>query len=150
MELLDQGFDRQSIAAQVGISVAQVSAIAAHRTMGTYGAREVTVPSPGLHDSVTSVRQERSERDELAVPLGRDLEHGSIVTWEPYEATNPHVLIVGESGFGKTYAASRLIVELARVHLPSIVFDYGQGFSLENASAPFRGSVRTLEFDLTR
>jgi DNA phosphorothioation-dependent restriction protein DptH len=42
------------------------------------------------------------------------------------------------------------MVELAHVQLPSIVFDYGQGFSLENASAPFRGSVRTLEFDLTR
>jgi len=117
--------------------------------MGTYAGREGRVLVPEPMDTRVPV-EEQPLSGELAVPLGRDLEHGSVVTWAPYEATNPHVLIVGESGFGKTYAASRLIVELARVHLPSIVFDYGQGFSLENASAPFRGSVRTLEFDLTR
>ena len=150
MELLDQGLDKESIARDVGVSAGQVSAVAAHRTMGTYGVRQVPVSVPPLKDTVVQIPREKSSPDEFMVPLGRDLESGDIVRWAPYESTNPHVLIVGESGFGKTYAASRLMVELARVHLPSIVFDYGQGFSLENASAPFRGSVRTLEFDLTR
>jgi DNA phosphorothioation-dependent restriction protein DptH len=119
--------------------------------MGTYSAPKASQEPPPAdgRDGIVIAKQ-GTVQGQFTVPLGTNVESGDVVEWAPYESTNPHVLIVGESGFGKTYAASRLIVELARVHLPSIVFDYGQGFSLENASAPFRGSVRTMEFDLTR
>jgi DNA phosphorothioation-dependent restriction protein DptH len=151
MEMLDQGLNRESIAAAVGISPGQVSAVAAHRTMGTYtNSAQSNSPVADKHETVVPVAHDTRSTDQFTVPLGVGLDDGEVVIWAPYQSTNPHVLIVGESGFGKTYAASRLIVELARVHLPSIVFDYGQGFSLENASGPFRDSVRTLEFDLTR
>jgi hypothetical protein len=36
LELLAQGFDRETIAAQVGVTPGQVSAVAAHVKMGTY------------------------------------------------------------------------------------------------------------------
>jgi hypothetical protein len=39
LRLLDKGLPREAIAKVVGISPGQVSAIAAHLTMGTYGQR---------------------------------------------------------------------------------------------------------------
>ena len=151
IELLDQGFDRDSIAATVGISPAQVSAVVAHRTMGTYThSRQSTSPAADKCETVIPVAPDTIVPDQFSVPLGVGHDDGRVVTWAPYESTNPHVLIVGESGFGKTYTASRLIVELARVQLPSIVFDYGQGYSLEDASDPPCDSVRTLKLDITR
>jgi DNA phosphorothioation-dependent restriction protein DptH len=59
-------------------------------------------------------------------------------------------LILGESGSGKTYTASRLVLELAHAHLPSIVFDYGQGFSLQHAPSLFGRGVHTIELQLSR
>ena len=44
-------------------------------------------------------------------------------------SANPHVLILGESGFGKTYTIASLSAELAQGNVVSVVFDYGQGFS---------------------
>lgn len=154
LEMLDQGADRLSIASTLGISVGQVAAISAHRTMGTYtGLRS---SSPEMPKSEPRPQKAGGDSPEIKsvqgalVPLGVDADHGQLVTWDPYASTNPHVLIVGESGFGKTYAVMRLIAELTRAHLPSIVFDYGQGFSGRQTSPLFRKSARVVELQLCR
>jgi DNA phosphorothioation-dependent restriction protein DptH len=41
-------------------------------------------------------------------------------------------------------------MELAHAGLPSIIFDYGQGFSLQHAPKAFRDRVRTVELQLGR
>ena len=69
--------------------------------------------------------------------LGTDAETGEDVYWNPDPQTgtaNPHVLVLGESGFGKTYLISALLAELAQQQIVSMIFDYGQGFS--NSAAP--------------
>jgi DNA phosphorothioation-dependent restriction protein DptH len=43
-----------------------------------------------------------------------------------------------------------LVIELAYAGIPSIVFDYGQGFSLQHAPKAFREDVRTTELQLGR
>jgi DNA phosphorothioation-dependent restriction protein DptH len=161
--MLDQGFNRESIAAKVGISPAQVSAVAAHRTMGTYSKRsEIPVieredPSSQL-TSRTGGRQaegpEAADSDQDArVFLGTSTSTGDLVYWNPDPSqgtANPHVLIVGDSGQGKTYAVSCLVAELAQLGIPSIIFDYGQGFSLDHAPKPFKHWAHAVEFELSR
>jgi DNA phosphorothioation-dependent restriction protein DptH len=157
LEMLESGADRDSIAAALGISVSQVSAIAAHRTMGTYArggdTSERTLPIEQIaSDPLSSARapRESSGVSRTLIPLGTDLDNGQPINWDPHKSANPHVLIVGESGYGKTYTASCLISELAHSSVPSIVFDYGQGFSLRDAPSEFREWARPIEFHLSR
>ncbi len=156
-QLLERGEDRHTIAQRASVTPGQVSAIAAHRTMGRYGQPHGsygTVPIDGgiSPESVepTSEPSARASSDSASIPLGVDIDTARPVVWDPYSSSNPHVLILGESGSGKTYTASRLVIELARAHLPSIVFDYGQGFSLQHAPEAFRDDVRTVELQLSR
>ena len=85
---------------------------------------------------------------EQQVPIGLDVETGSGVFWNPYPdqgSANPHVLIIGESGYGKTYATACLIAELARQRLPAIVFDYGQGFTADTAPRAFFDFAKPMQ-----
>lgn len=43
--------------------------------------------------------------------------------WEPLEAVNPHCLIVGTTGAGKTQLLKTMAAELARQGVPVVVFD---------------------------
>jgi DNA phosphorothioation-dependent restriction protein DptH len=148
-QLLADGEDRNVIAQKASVTRGQVSAIAAHRTMRR---REPLTRAHATEVEKTSIgitNQPLSDQ-RASIPLGTDLDTGRPVVWDPYASSNPHVLILGESGSGKTYTASRLVLELARAHLPSIVFDYGQGFSLQHAPPAFRDDVRTIELHLNR
>ena len=49
LELLAQGFDRETVAAQVGVTPGQVSAVAAHVKMGTYEKHWSTRHGFGIH-----------------------------------------------------------------------------------------------------
>ena len=161
LNLLSQGHDRETIAAQVGVTPAQVSAISAHVTIGTYEL------SP--HDSNEEpIQQNRKRVDSLLkaprnldrtavtfdpVLIGADAESNELVYWNPDPASgsaNPHVLVLGESGFGKTYAVSCMLTELAQRGIPSIVFDYSQGFSLDDSPHEFLQFGKPEELDAGR
>lgn len=166
LRLLAEGLDRQSIAYQVGVTPGQVSAVAAHVKMGTYASPEVTAASPipsdqrsaadqTRHASQAVVAAARTDRFVERLPaasaasfhgnlspvfLGTDAETSEDVYWNPDPETgtaNPHVLVLGESGFGKTYTISALLAELSQQEVTSIVFDYGQGFSGDVAPREF-------------
>jgi len=156
-QLLDKGEDRSIIAHLASVTPGQVSAVAAHRTMRSRGASRK--PHDGMAAGVKSTSEDvvartlglnESQPRSALITLGTEVDTKEPVLWDPFASSNPHVLIVGESGSGKTYTASRLVLELARSHLPSIVFDYGQGFSLEHAPSAFREDVRTVELQLSR
>lgn len=115
--MLAQGIDRETIAASVGITPGQVSAVAAHVKMGTY-----TLPAE-VGEGPESVPEERDRTRNLLLQLrnlegtsasqtrltpillGIDAESNEEVFWNPDPdsgSPNPHVLILGESGFGRT------------------------------------------------
>ncbi len=150
--LLDEGRDRNTIAHMAGVTPNQVSAIAAHRTMRRHERARSADSLMSLQGptSVSTATVHGGGIQSTSIPLGTDIDSSTSVTWSLYESTNPHVLILGESGSGKTYTASRLVLELARAGIPSIVFDYGQGFSLQHAPKEFREDLRTVEFQLAR
>lgn len=163
VSLLRQGLDRETIAVRAGVTPGQVSAVAAHITMGTYhgdnsaGIDEVPADEP-IQSKVSDVLQRLDARsldnEHLNdVLIGIDAESNDEVFWSPDPAggsANPHVLIVGESGFGKTYAITCLLTELARMGVPSIVFDYGQGFSLEAAPKEFLRYAKPMQINASR
>src|SRR6266404_2866312 len=137
LRMLARGEDRDTIAAMVDITPSQVSAIAAHVTMGTYelpglGESEPQLPEGQLgrirHDSFGRTGVERPPDAGNGIDpvlLGVDAESGDEVFWNPDPETgsaNPHVLVLGESGFGKTYTISCLLGELAQQRILSIVF----------------------------
>ena len=65
-------------------------------------------------------------------------------------AANPHVLIAGESGYGKTYTIAGLLAELAEERISSIVVDYGQGFSRASLPKEFDKTNGLLEIEASR
>jgi hypothetical protein len=166
LELLAQGVDREMIAARVGVTPGQVSAVAAHVKMGTYekhGVHGTVVeftPPEGrerVHELLEEISA-TSRRSQTAsslnrILIGADAEMNEEVFWNPDPsngAANPHMLILGESGFGKTYAVCCMLTELAQQKIPSIVFDYGQGFAVESSPRQFVEYAKPIELRASR
>jgi hypothetical protein len=165
LRMLTQGHDRDTIAVAVGATPGQVSAISAHVSMGTYA-----LPDPDEEpEAAVSVEIEKTSnllsmlqgldgsagRETRVYPvlLGTDVETGEEVSWNPDPSSgsaNPHVLILGESGYGKTYTIASLSSELAQENVVSIVFDYGQGFTPATLPSEFRDATNPLEIHAGR
>jgi DNA phosphorothioation-dependent restriction protein DptH len=166
LELLALGFDRETVAVRVGVTPGQVSAVAAHVKMGTYekrGGSDAVVefmPSAGrerVHELIEQIgaanRQPQTGSSFNGVLIGVDAETNEKVFWNPDPANgaaNPHILILGESGFGKTYAACCILTELALQQTPSIVFDYGQGFEISSSPRQFVEYTKPIEIRASR
>jgi hypothetical protein len=89
--------------------------------------------------------------DELNIYLGADTVTGKPAYWNPYttkprKLSNPHVLVVGKSGAGKSETTKALVWELSRRGVPSIIFDY-QG---EYATGDFFHTVQPQVFDVMK
>jgi hypothetical protein len=126
LRMLAQAQDRDTIAAAVGVTPGQVSAISAHVKMGTYALPD---PEESIRDMVAAPVERTSNllrmlqelygapgRETRLSPilLGTDAETGEEVFWNPDPgsgAANPHVLILGESGIGKTYTIASLVLK---------------------------------------
>ena len=164
LRMLAQGVDRETIAASVAITPGQVSAVAAHVRMGTY-------TLPAVEESREDTAKEKSrtknmlhQMHKLGSPpspsgrlapilLGIDAESNEEVFWNPDPesgAPNPHVLVLGESGFGKTYTIACLLAELAQRRLLSVVLDYGQGFALDTLPPEFLKAANPVELFASR
>jgi DNA phosphorothioation-dependent restriction protein DptH len=163
LRMLAQSEDRETIAAAAEVTPGQVSAIAAHVKMGTY---ELPVPEQTeiFHapaEMTTNLLRTLKNLTTAAdcdarmspILLGADVETGEDVMWNPDPASgsqNPHVLILGESGTGKTYAISAMLAELARGSVSSAVFDYGQGFSPAVLPREFAAATDLVELHVGR
>ena len=164
--LLAQGLDRETVAARVDVTPGQVSAIAAHMKMGTYEKHRapdtvVECIQPEGREQVRDLLEEigaASRRSQTAAGLHRiligvDAETDEEVFWNPEPsngAANPHMLILGESGFGKTYSICCILTELAQQETPSIVFDYGQGFTTGASPRRFVEYAKPIEIRVSR
>ena len=174
LKLLAEGRDRNFIARRLGLTPGQVSAIAAHVTMGSYDKRAVRrEASSGAGKRASEALLENEQRphrqskdtptttghfyqnnpDQTPILIGRGRDTESDVFWNPFPdtgAANPHVLVLGESGFGKTYAIACLLGELAQKGIHSIVFDYGQGFTPATLPSEFVQAANPIEIHASR
>jgi len=144
-EMLGRGEDRYVIAQLAGVTPGQVSALAAHRTI-----RAQRISSPQNSQPGAQLAEPESyQKDADAIPLGLTTT-GKGLSWVPRSTANPHMLIVGESGYGKTYTTSCLIAELAQRSFPTVIFDYGQGFTPESNDALFTREAVPLQLEVGR
>lgn len=145
--MLDAGATRDAISAAVALTPGQVSAVAAHRTIrAKKSGQGIERNSKDSKAESHGIAHQNSTGVSFSIPLGYD-SSGNLVAWDPSRASNPHVMVIGESGSGKTYTVSRLAIELANRGVPSIVFDYGQGFTLTSEAEMLREDslFRTLD-----
>ena len=71
--------------------------------------------------------------DTLRIPLGKTAA-GREIFWDYGPALglqNRHMIILGSSGSGKSYAIKMILAELARAKQPSLILDYTEGFTPE-------------------
>ena len=75
---------------------------------------------------------------DIRVYIGKD-RNGGKVYWEfghPGMA-NRHLLITGTSGQGKTYSIQTMLKELSDAGIPSVIFDYTEGFRIDQLDPAF-------------
>jgi hypothetical protein len=165
LRLIAQDKTDAEVAQSLSLSRMQVAAIVAHARIASENPTEAkphpppSIPpesiekpkarSAGLASASTSKQADRKEEMPPGFFLGEDSEFETPITWDPGDSSrvsNPHLMIMGESGSGKTYAAQGLIAEIAQQQIPSIVFDYGQSFELESLDAVFRDNIQAVEY----
>ena len=105
-------------------------------------------PTPEPQPTVEKERQAQDEKEE-GIFVGDDTDYPGPHYWNPQDAgtvQNPHLMVIGESGSGKTYTLQCLTAELAQRETPSIIFDYGQGFELETLDPVYQKYVGVSEY----
>src|SRR5262249_22464837 len=150
---LGEGLPRDVIAKVVGVTPAQVSAVAAHITMATYKDAHIDQRAETPEPRPAKQRSSNVRESSIAIPIGTDETSDDIVYWTPTPDSgtlNPHLLVVGESGSGKTYATQCICTELVRRGIPTIVFDFGQGFALNTTPNEFREFGHPVEINVGR
>jgi DNA phosphorothioation-dependent restriction protein DptH len=105
---------------------------------------EIEPPPPEKKkDKAKGTTQDEGEETikDHGVYVGDDADYEDAIYWNPQDSVavpNPHLMIMGESGSGKTYAVQCLVAELAQRSVPSILFDYGQSFELQHLDPSFK------------
>lgn len=95
----------------------------------------------GITESELQENEDHSETVELSdvnVYIGKD-NRGNPVNWSfgHSKLSNRHLLITGSSGQGKTYLMQTMISELSTQGISSMVFDYTEGFRLDQLEPEF-------------
>jgi DNA phosphorothioation-dependent restriction protein DptH len=97
--------------------------------LGDAGASEGVVPVGTQTAVEPEPRVEPPAPEELAIPLGRTVLDSEPVVWRPSVRGSPHLFILGIPGQGKSWTATRLLVDLAAQGVPALVFDFHGQFA---------------------
>lgn len=73
--------------------------------------------------------------NEQGIPLGHEIETGAVVRWNPGNLANPHFLILGGSGAGKTQTIKRAMLELSRLEFGVVAIDFHGDLLIEGADS---------------
>lgn len=136
LALYRRGLSLEDISISLGISLVEAATvIARYNMMGD--SPPAPTPQPVAHST--------PENQTGEIIVGIAVEGGSTVFWNPTATANPHLMVLGQSGTGKTYSIQCLLLELLKVDIPAVVVDYGQGFNLEAAEEQFKRATRVKE-----
>ncbi len=82
-----------------------------------------------LEDTNVAPQKEEYHDDpgEVVIPLGEA--PGGLVDWKPSVKGSPHLFILGIPGQGKSWTVIRMLSELGRQHVPSLVLDFHGQFA---------------------
>lgn len=96
-----------------------------------------------FHQSIkTDVIENKDSLENIRVLIGKN-KMSTDVYWEfgSPQMANRHLLITGTSGQGKTYSIQTMLYELAKGNVSSVVFDYTEGFRLDQLEPEFVDSM---------
>lgn len=158
IKLLRSGKSGSEIADELNVGKMQVAGIKAHLTRNlakknysqNYDKRNVI---PQLLKNTPTPDKLKDLRKSHSILIGTDQIFGKKVYWnfDPKTGSvNPHILLVGETGFGKTYATQCICAELQKKAISSIIFDYGQGFGIEESSKEFFELTKPKQIDASK
>lgn len=159
IEMIRSGKSSEEIAEKFGIGKMQVAGIKAHLSIK---GEKTHMIAPSLIDtgdipflwSKTPLPDDLTkETKKSSILLGPDEIFHKKVYWnfDPRTGSvNPHMLIVGETGFGKTYATQCIITELKKKDISTVIFDYGQGFGIEEASKDFLRLTKPTQIEVSK
>lgn len=96
------------------------------------------VPQPIKEDMIENM----DNLEDIRVLIGKS-KISTDVYWEfgSPQMANRHLLITGTSGQGKTYSIQTMLYELAKGNISSVVFDYTEGFRLDQLESEFVESM---------
>jgi len=171
-ELLRKGLSTAEIAEEMGIGKMQVAGIKAHMTITKNKNSDISKPHiskkedlketptkedpdpiPLLWRKTKPPKNLSHQKADTSILIGTDQIFNKKVYWDFHPkrgSVNPHVLIVGETGFGKTYATQCMLAELNKKGVTSVIFDYGQGFGVEEASQDFLRLTNPKQIEASR
>lgn len=146
--MLSEGRKISEIAKTLNISAVQVALISSLRDINSKKETlPVTAVKPKEEDTLNigkiQTKSARKERVLGDIVIGQTNEDDEVI-WNPLTAPNPHLMIVGESGFGKTYGITGLICELSRLGLPTIIVDYSRSYEEKNFPSKFRSNFQEV------
>lgn len=78
------------------------------------------------------------------------LDESGKVFWDPQKTANPHLMVVGESGFGKTYAITGIASELNRAGFTLFIIDYSSSYSIDKFPKSLRDNPKLKELNIGR
>ena len=86
--------------------------------------------------------ENKDSLENIRVLIGKN-KMSTDVYWEfgSPQMANRHLLITGTSGQGKTYSIQTMLYELAKGNVSSVVFDYTEGFRLDQLEPEFVDSM---------
>ncbi|WMJ22916.1 DUF87 domain-containing protein [Paludicola sp. MB14-C6] len=101
---------------------------------------EVDVESPETDIPIPECKVDLSK---IKIHIGND-NKGNEINWSfgHSKLSNRHLLITGSSGQGKTYLMQKMLNELSLQGVASMVFDYTEGFRLEQLEPEFVANLK--------
>jgi DNA helicase HerA-like ATPase len=103
-----------------------------------------TVPTP-VAPSADGARVSSEKPDDVSVVLGSDVLTGSDVSWTISTKGNPHLLVAGLPGMGKTTCLLSLVRQMLGGGVRPIVFSYHE--DIDERLADTVGGVRFIDFN---
>ncbi len=67
--------------------------------------------------------------EDISILLGENAISGLDLEWKPSDEKNPHMLVVGTTGSGKTETLRALVYELKKNGIPCLILDYHNEYS---------------------
>jgi len=82
----------------------------------------------------------------IKIYLGKS-DRGRDIYWNPGKEKNPHLLIVGTTGAGKTQTLKAIIYELNRLNIPCLIFDFHNEYDFGTILDLDKITVNPLELE---
>jgi DNA polymerase III delta prime subunit len=110
------------------------------------GSTFVRTATSHKHAAATAAIRDKPPDDDIpSIVLGTDAISGSDVVWPLTVKGNPHLLVAGLPGMGKTTCLINLSRQMLEAHVVPIIFSYHQ--DIDERLGQLVGSVRFVDFE---